>query len=450
LFEQIHSIEYSLLEIETALEESPEPQEMDRLLQRQAELLEAMQHLGGWNYANQIDTALTRLGFSASDRKRPIEQLSGGWRNRAALAHLLLQAPEVLLLDEPTNFLDIAGLTWLEEFLLAYKGALLLVSHDRHFLERVVNRIVEVENFHLHEYPGSYSAYVKEKPLRLKGLERQFQHEAELLAFEAEAISERKEIARNPSQVLKRKLSNIKKQVEPRPVDKIVTAIYDGLKVSKDLCLVEGLSKSYASQLLFKDLNFEIHRGDRIAVLGPNGCGKTTLLRLMVQEDDLPQELSAFDHGRVGWAKGSAYIYYNEIFENLEESDSVSHAVNVTGLAYHAPRKKVNAFLGLLQFSELDLNQKISTLSGGQKARVALAKCLLSGANVILLDEPTNHLDLTSTQVMERALVNFPGAVVVISHDRFFIDKVATRLLVFEGSGKVRLFEGNWTMYAGL
>ncbi len=448
LFEPIHALEYSLLEIELELEAVPAPSEMERLLHHQAALLEEMQRLDGWNTSNKIDTALTRLGFTPQKRQMPIDQLSAGWRNRAALAHILLQAPQLLLLDEPTNYLDIDGLAWLEEWLLDLKGALVLVSHDRHFLESVANRIVEIENHHLQEYSGSYLEYVKQKPLRLKSLERQFEYEAELLAFEAEAITERREARRNPSQALKRRLANIKKQVEPRPVDKIITGLYVGLKVSKDLCLVEGLAKSYASQVLFHDLNFEIHRGDRIAILGANGCGKTTLLKALVQEENTSQAHSAFDQGRVVWAKGAAYIYYNEIFEALDPNDSVTHAVNVVGLAFLAPRKKVNAFLGLLQFSEMDLNQKIGTLSGGQRARVALAQCLLSGANVILLDEPTNHQDLTSTQVMERALINFPGAVVVVSHDRFFIDKVATRLLIFESGGAIRSFEGGWTMYA--
>ena len=153
------------------------------------------------------------------------------------------------------------------------------------------------------------------------------------------------------------------------------------------------------------------------------------------------------DSGTIRWAKGSAFVYYNDVFQNLDLDDTVTHSVNIAELAYLAQRKKVNAFLNLFQFSELDLSQKIGTLSGGQKARVALAQCLLSGANVILLDEPTNHLDMTSTQVMERALLHFPGAVVVVSHDRFFIDKIATRLLIFGMQGKVQEFNGSWTLY---
>jgi energy-dependent translational throttle protein EttA len=282
----------------------------------------------------------------------------------------------------------------------------------------------------------------------MKTLERQFMYEAELLAYEAEAIKERQETARNPTQALKRHLANIKKQVEPRPVDRVITDIYTRLQVSKDLCLVEGLGKAYGEQVLFENVNFELHRGDRLAILGPNGCGKTTLLHALAQDEPADGTARFYDQGLVKWAQGATYVFYNEVFENLDLNDSVTHAVNVVGLAYLAQRKKVNAFLGLFQFSELDLNQRIGSLSGGQRARVALAQCLLSGANVILLDEPTNHLDMTSTQVMERALAHFPGAVVVVSHDRFFIDKVATKMLIFEGGGRVRTFDGNWTIYS--
>ncbi|MCZ6709204.1 MAG: ATP-binding cassette domain-containing protein, partial [Gammaproteobacteria bacterium] len=183
-----------------------------------------------------------------------------------------------------------------------------------------------------------------------------------------------------------------------------------------------------------------IQRGERICVIGPNGCGKSTLLQILTG-------LEAADAGQVSWAKGGDFVYYNQVLDDLDLHDTVTHAVNIVGMAYHTSRKKVNRFLSLLQFSEMDLSQRLGTLSGGQRARVALAQCLLLGANVIVLDEPTNHLDLTSTQVMERALVNFPGAVVVVSHDRFFVDKVATRLLIFEAEGRLQDFTGNWTIW---
>ena len=439
LFADVHAIEEELLEIEVALEEASQGDKLERLVNRQAELLEEMDRREGWTCQNRIDTVLTKLGFSEEYRTRPIDQLSGGWRNRAALAKILLEEPDVVLMDEPTNYLDMAGLEWLEEWFLKLRGAAIIVSHDRHFLNAVVNRVVEIENHHFQEYAGNFTYYVREKPLRMKSLERQFVYEEELLSMEAEAIADRQEMLKNPSQALQRRLADVKKRATPRPVDKIVTSVYGGLHVRNDLCQVEAISKAYGAQVLFSDLTFEIHRQDRLVVVGPNGCGKTTLIRVLVG-DETP------DLGKIAWVKGAEFIYYNQVFEDLDLRDTVTHAVNVVGLAYDASRRKVNRFLSLFQFSEMDLKQQIGTLSGGQRARVALAQCLLSGASVILLDEPTNHLDMTSAQVMERALMHFPGAAVVVSHDRFFIDKIATRLLVFEGKGRVREVAGNWTM----
>ena len=447
LFADIKAMEDELAQVATALEAVEDPDEMGRLLDRQAHLLDEMTRREGWDVSRHIDTVLTKLGFNAERRVQPIDTLSGGWRNRAALAKILLEAPDVLLLDEPTNYLDVEGLAWLEGWLNTFRGGLLLVSHDRQFLDGVVNRIVEVENYQFQEYEGGFTQYVREKSFRFKTLERQWQHEEELLVLEADAIGDREEARRNPSQALQRKLADLKKRREPRPIDTVITALYQGIHIPDNLCHVEELTKSYGEQALFRDVHFDIHEGDRLAIVGPNGSGKSTLLRLLTGEE-------APDSGTVSWPGGVSFADFNQIYRELDLKDTVSHNVNTMGgfgsLAFQAPRKQVNKFLSLMQFSEMDLNQRIGTLSGGQRARVALAKCLLSEAAVLILDEPTNHLDLTSTQVMERALVNFPGAVVVVSHDRFFLDKVATRLLVFEAGGVVREVEGNWTTWQGM
>ncbi|MFA6109992.1 MAG: ABC-F family ATP-binding cassette domain-containing protein [Candidatus Latescibacterota bacterium] len=440
LFPHVQALEQELGQVEEALAQSPEAARLDALLQRQAALLEEMQRLDGWGYRNRIDTVLSRLGFSAEHRLLPVERLSGGWRNRAALARILVEDPDVLLLDEPTNYLDIEGLAWLESWLLKVRGALILVSHDRLFLDRVVTRIVEMENHQLQEYQGGFTQYVQEKPTRLKSLQNQFQHEEELLAYEAEAIADRREAQRDPDPLLRRRLANIRKRQEPRLVDRIITGLYQGLRVRDSLCKVEMLSKAYGERILFLDLGFELRRGHRLTVVGPNACGKTTLLRLLALQE-------APDTGRVAWQSGTEFCLFNQVLADLDPEDTVTHAVNVVPLANKAPRRQVHRFLELMQFSEMDLTQRLGALSGGQRARVALAICLLSGASVVLLDEPTNHLDVTSTQVMERALVHFPGAVVAVSHDRFFLDKVSNRLLVFEEEGVVRLVEGGWSLY---
>lgn len=430
LFAEIKAVEADLAAIDAAIAGDPAATELDRLISRQAGLFEEMDRLDGWDYPRRIDTVLTTLGFDAPHRHCAIDDLSGGWRNRAALAKILLEGPDVLLLDEPTNFLDVAGVEWLENWFRDFKGAAVIVSHDRKFLDAVVTRIIEVENFHLHEYPGNFGEYVIQKQFRLKTLEQQFVHEAELLAFEAEGIADRREAAKAAGRGLGNQLAKIKKSRTPRPVDQIVTEIYGGLHVKDVLCRVEGLGKSYGDKLLFDDLSFEIRKGNRIAVLGANGSGKSTLLKVLTGEE-------APDSGEVTWAKGPGFVSYNRMLADLDDGDTVSHAVNALpdSLAFSATKKSVNRFLAMFQFSEADLKQKIGNLSGGQKARVAMAQCLLSGASVLLLDEPTNHLDLSSTQVMERALMHFPGAVVLVSHDRFFTEKIATRRLIFGAPG---------------
>ncbi|MBK7323173.1 ABC-F family ATP-binding cassette domain-containing protein [Candidatus Microthrix sp.] len=429
LFGEVHALEAQMDEVNQGFTAGPDDVEMMRLVDRQAELLEAQERAGTWTYENDIDTVLTKLGFSDEHRELPIGRLSGGWRNRAALAKVILQQPQVLLMDEPTNYLDIAGLRWLESWFQKFDGALIVISHDRQFLEAVCNRIVEVENHRLYEYDGGFNDYVQMKQRRIKSLEREFAHEAELLAYEQEAISNRKELAKNPSPALRRRLAKIKKSGSPRPVDQIVTDIYSGLHVKDRLCEVTGLGMAFDGHSLFENLSFDIHRGDRIAILGPNGCGKTTLLDALAGGEPTS--------GEVKWTSGTSHVSFNRMVDALDLDDTVGHAVSAMpdSLAFHATRKSVGRFLSLFQFSEMDRATKIRDLSGGQAARVALAQCLLSGAAAIILDEPTNHLDLQSTQVMERALAHFPGAVLVVSHDRFFIDKVANRVLRFDGEG---------------
>ncbi|MFC5530777.1 ABC-F family ATP-binding cassette domain-containing protein [Cohnella yongneupensis] len=424
-FEEVAKIERELQEVGDKLGTVTDDGEMDRLLARQAELFEQMEHLDGWNVSVEINTVLTKLGFNERSRHQPTDELSGGWKNRAALAKLLIEKPDVVLLDEPTNYLDIEGIAWLEQWLYRFSGAMILVSHDRQFIDKVVTQIIEIENYHFQEYEGNYTDYVRKKKMRKKELDRQFEWEEELLLMESEAIEERANKKASSKDRLSRQLADNKKRIEPHPVNVLITDIYERLRFPDKLCEVKNIGQTYDDREIFRNVSFDIQKEDRLVIVGPNGSGKSTLIKALTGQEK-PET------GEVTWEKGVNYAYFNRMWAELDAKDTVSHAVNTYGLGLDAPRKKVNKFLSMLQFSEADLSKTIGNLSGGQKARVALAKCLLSGAAVIVLDEPTNHLDLTSIQVMEQALIHFPGAVVTVSHDRFFIDKIGTKMLNFD------------------
>jgi ATPase subunit of ABC transporter with duplicated ATPase domains len=428
VFGALRGAEAELETIALELADEPDEKRQGELLDRQAELLDLMDAHDGWGVDVRIDTVLTKLRFSEQHRTCLIDELSGGWRNRAALARILLEAPDVLLLDEPTNFLDGDGVAWLEDHLCGFGGAVIVITHDRTFLNRVATRVVEVENNRLQDYPGNYTQYVRLKQTRLKALDKQWEHEETLLVCEAEDIARLN--ARKSATKTASKKARVRRSRVPRPVDKIITGIYGELKVPERVLVAEGIAKGYGDVPLVRDFDLEIRRGRRLAITGPNGCGKSTLIRVLVG-DEQP------DAGTLETFVEVAY--YNRYLDELDPDALVWKAVNQAKFVRDFPRKKIQRFLELFRLSEADRSKRIRELSGGQKARVALAQCLVSGAGLVVLDEPTNHLDITATQVMERALVRYPGAVLVVSHDRLFVEKVATGRLVFDEDGRVRM-----------
>ena len=443
-FYGVHELESKLKQLETEISGCADEKELKTLIGRQMKLFAEMDALDGWNYKYKIATVLSKLNFSEQHRQMPIMLLSGGWRNRASLALLLIQDPDVILLDEPTNFLDAEGVSWLAEWIKKSKAAVIAVSHDRSFLDAVTSRTVEIENNRLYEYSGGYSEYIRQKKLKSKEIEREFVHEEELLIMEENAIKDRAELqklikSKGERGKLEKQVSGITKKITPLPAETIVTSLYQGRHVPNKILNVENISAQYGDNIVFEEVSFELFGGERMAVIGRNGCGKSTLIKT------LTGEIEPFT-GKISWASGSKMIYFNEILEELDENDTVTHNINIYGEAYGAQRKKVNRFLKLFGFSDFTISDQIGNLSGGQKARVALAKCLLSGCNTILLDEPTNHLDITSIQSMECALINFPGTVIFVSHDTFFIDKTATRILVYR-EGTFENYAGNYSMH---
>ena len=445
-FYRVHELEKELKRIEPEISDCKDEKALNILVNKQMALFSEMDRLDGWNYKYKISTVLSKLNFSEEYQVLPVVQLSGGWRNRASLALLLIQEPDVILLDEPTNFLDTEGVEWLAEWLKKSSATVIAVSHDRCFLEAVTEKIVEIENNRLYEYEGAYSEYIRQKKINSKELERGFIHEEELLIMEENAIKDRAELqkmlksGKGERSRLDKQISTISKKVTPLPAETIVTSLYQDLSVPNKILNVENISAQYGENIIFENVSFELFGGERMAIIGRNGCGKSTLIKTLTGE-------MTPTAGKIIWGS-SKMIYFNEILDELDDNDTVTHNINIYGDAFGAPRKKVNKFLQLLGFSEFTISDKIMNLSGGQRARVALAKCLLSGCNTIILDEPTNHLDITSIQSMECALVNFPGTVIFVSHDTFFIDKTATRILVYQdGERTFENYAGNISMY---
>jgi len=445
-FAWVHKLEEELADIESQISNCTNDREMQTLINKQMTLFAEMEQHDGWNYKYKIDTVLTKLHFSKAHQHMPVAQLSGGWRNRASLALLLIKMPDVLLLDEPTNFLDTEGVTWLANWINKSQAAAIVVSHDRAFLDSVAKRIVEVENNRLHEYSGGYSDYIRQKKINIKELEREFVHEEELLIMEENSIKDRAELQkflknnRDNKTNVARKLADISKKITPLPAETIVTTLYEGVRTPNQIVNVENVSASYGDTQILSNVTFELFGGERLAIVGHNGCGKSTLIKMLTGK----LKPSA---GKISWGASTKVICFNDALDELDPDDTTGHSVYVFGDAYGAANKKINKFLRLLGFSDRDLTEKIRNLSGGQRARVALAQCLLSGCNTIILDEPTNHLDITSIQGMECALVNFPGTVIFVSHDVFFIDKTSTRLLVYE-NGSFMNYSGNLTMFS--
>jgi ATP-binding cassette, subfamily F, member 3 len=427
-----------LKKITHELDHNKNPDLIQPLVVRQSHLLEEMERLGAYDLESRAKQVLAGLGFKEERYLSPVETLSGGWIMRVALARLLFSQPDLLLLDEPTNHLDLESLIWLENFLQNTPSALLLISHDRAFLDRVVQKTFELEKGNLTPFPGNYSRYLVEKQKRLQLQEAAFANQQEKIR-QLEDFIDRNRSRKDPAKQVQSRIKALERleRISPPSADekKISFQFTDPERSGKIVLELKGISKSFGKESLYQGLDLTIDRGDRIALLGPNGAGKSTLLKIMAGA--IPPDSG---HRRVGHKVTTSYFAQHQL-EQLEGTHTVwQETASVGGdRTYGTLRGLLAAFL----FREGDIEKKVSVLSGGEQSRLVILKMLLSGANFLLFDEPTNHLDIPSREVLEEALKSFGGTLCLITHDRHLINALVNKIF-YLGSGKPELFPGNY------
>ena len=447
VFDEVRAWERELNDLALALSESTsqgDSEYHEGLLQEYAELQQHFEHAGGWGYEYKVSQVLDGLGFTREQQASPVKYLSGGQQTRAALGKLLLQEPDLLLLDEPTNHLDLASLEWLEGYLTSWKGAMVVVAHDRYFLDKVVSRIIEMAFGRIEEYPGNYSRYLQLREERMERRLREYEAQQAHIAHTEEFIrrykaGQRSREARGRQKLLDR-LERVERPQEFRAMQfELNTVVDSGQVVLSTQKLVVGYPGKRAgddANVLMQVADLEVLRGDRIGLIGPNGAGKTTLLRTIIgQLPPISGHVYPGHNVRVG--------YYSQTHEGLNmERTIIDEIRQVSVLSEEGAR----SFLGRFLFSRDDVFKPIGALSGGERSRVALAKLTLQGSNFLVMDEPTNHLDLQSRQFLEEVLGEFDGTLLVVSHDRYFIDKLASKVWAVE-EGVLIPYMGNYTEY---
>ena len=396
----------------------------------------------GYAYQSEVIGVLKGLGFTEEDFSKEVNTLSGGQKTRVSLGKLLLSRPDIILLDEPTNHLDMSSIAWLETFLLNYDGAVIIVAHDRYFLNRVVTKVIEIDNGQVTTFQGNYSDYASKKA-RLReaqmnawlNQQKEIRHQEEVIA-KLKSFNREKSIKRAESrEKMLDKIEVLEKPTEVR--SEMHITLEPEIESGTDVLTVEGLSKSFGSLTLFQDLNFEIKRGERVALIGNNGTGKTTILKILnglLETDDGSFRLGS--KVKIGYYDQEHHVLHMEktLFEEI--SDAYPNLDNT----------KIRSTLAAFLFTGDDVFKRISDLSGGERGRVSLAKLMLSEANFLILDEPTNHLDIVSKEILEQALNRYTGTVFYVSHDRYFINTTATRILDLTG-GKLVNYIGNYDYY---
>jgi ATP-binding cassette, subfamily F, member 3 len=444
-FPELQQSQAELAEVEAQIGQAAtdgDDERLQELIDRQGTLLERFDQLGGYRVEAEVAKVLAGLGFAATDRDKQTQAFSGGWQMRIALARLLVRKPGLLLLDEPTNHLDLAACEWLEGYLAEYPGLILVVSHDRFFLDRVTSRTIELDGGVATDYRGNYTHYLAESARRRAEYKAAYERQQKYIARQQAFINATRANAARAALAKSRERALAKlERIAPPKADpgQIAVRLAAGKRGPDQVLKAERLHKAFGSQEVLRGVSLEVNRGDRIALVGPNGAGKSTLLKLIAG-------LEASDKGTVTLGEDVQVGYYaQDQSQTLDETRTV-----VDEVLAHAPAgwgvESVRALLARFLFTQDDVFKTIGTLSGGEKSRLSLAKLLLGPRQLLLLDEPTNHLDVPSKDAIEKGISGYAGAVIFSSHDRFLLDRVATKVAELI-DGHLKLYHGGWTAY---
>ena len=427
-------------EVNNKFAEPMSDDEMNKLIERQGQLTDELDRLNAWEVENKVETAMEALRCPDPDKK--ISVLSGGERRRVALARLILGDPDILLLDEPTNHLDAESVQWLEQYLQQFKGTVIAVTHDRYFLDNVAGWILELDRGEGIPWKGNYSSWLEQKTARLEQEEKSESKRRKQLERELEWVRMSPKARQSKSKARLGAYEKLAGEEGRERERKLELYIPPGPRLGDTVIEIKGISKAYGDQLLFENLTFDVPRAAIVGIIGPNGVGKSTLFRILTSE-------ATPDDGSINVGDTVQLSYVDQSHEALTADKTIFEAVSEGNEFVKLGDKELNAraYLSRFNFAGPDQQKKIGVLSGGERNRVHLAMTLKEGGNVLLLDEPTNDLDVNTLRALEDALDSFAGTVLLISHDRWFMDRLATHILAFEGDSEVVFFEGNYSDY---